>query len=83
LQRGGADACTFGVSFFDARESDLTHLGSGHRPAQGARAAIPAEESRLATWLIAAALLFFAIDWCVLARGFRGSFSAATTPVST
>jgi hypothetical protein len=83
LQRGGADACTFGVSFFDARESDLTHLGSGHRPARGARAAIPGDESRLATWLVAAALVFFALDWCVLARGFRGSAGAAVTPLGT
>lgn len=71
LTQGSATLCRVAVRFSDPSESDLTKLGSGHRPATADAARLEASASWVEAVLLAVATAAIALDWFVLRRARR------------
>jgi hypothetical protein len=82
LKQHGDVLATFGASFQDAAESDLSNLGSGVRPSQAASAAAAPTSSWLEIALLGAVIVCLLVDWFALARpGRRSGLPAPTASV--
>jgi hypothetical protein len=68
LKQHGDVLATFGASFEDAAESDLSRLGSGVRPAKAATAVAEPGSSWVEIALAGAVIACLLVDWFVLAR---------------